>query len=163
MFKEDTDGIDHINIHLFGKTTIGSALSNTSLSAITIDNQNFVSVEGLLFYNIAKKEKSLNLEVLKNLYDTLVQRYTSNYLDLSDISIKDYTNVIRAGLESKVQRNTPIINELIKSKLPLTSYNNSLTPDWFLNTNSEDVIEFYNKIRKDNNDLSKKYWLYIEH
>lgn len=159
MYKEESDGFDHINIHQFGKTEIGRSLSNTGLSVLTTKQGDFTSVEGYIFYNILNCEK----EVLKNLYDTLVQRYASNYLQIENVILSNFNNVIKSGLEQKLKRNSWIEKILLENNLPLVSYDNKETPKWFLNTNTEIVINFYKELSVKKENIQNKIWLYLDH
>lgn len=147
MYKPDNDGIDHINIYSKGKTELGRWLSNFAYSPFThpIDGK-FTSIEGYWYWLLAPQHNP-NRERLRRLVGFPAKELGR------ELGCKDWGNTvefqdkIKHAIVLKLNTHTPMLEEFLRSTLPLAHYYhygskvvNVPQADW--------LVEFLEDLRK---------------
>lgn len=119
-FKISDDGRTHINVYSQGKTSLGRFLSNFAYSPIQTEDGSFLCIEGywywLLCPEVPGKEK------LRTLLGADAKEL-GRMLGATDWDESDsFKNKIKSAIKVKIETRPDMLEELKKSKLPLTHY-----------------------------------------
>lgn len=112
----DGDGVDHINIHVDGKTELGRMLSTFHRSQFTHPWFGpFNSMEGFWFY-IKTKEKPDELRMLSGLKAKKLGK------SLTRQWVENFTDIITAANYFKIEQNPHLKKLFLESTLPFDHY-----------------------------------------
>lgn len=111
-----TDGIDHINVYSNGNTELGRLLSNLAHTPFTHSIYgNFASVEGFWHWI----GTGMQHDILRTLHGINALKKGRTY---DKVYIDNFEEIIKSGIEAKINTYPLLKIGLITNKLPLAHY-----------------------------------------
>lgn len=113
------DGVDHVNIYLKGKTSLGRSLSNLADLSVTLpDAGKFRTLEGYWYWLSWPNDQFRSLDGFscKKLGQQLKKSANKGFTH------SDFKDKIKLAIWLKLEQYPEVLNEFVRSTLPLTHY-----------------------------------------
>lgn len=158
---KNKDGIDHINIHSVGLTSLGRALSHFAHDPFTHPHYGpFYSIEGFWYFARSGFNESVAGKV-RSLSGFRAKKFGR---ELPTVRCEHFKDEIIAANYQKIIQNESLRSAVIESELPFDHYYTFGNSDRHITPNSAEwLLEGFEEIRRAlQNDVVPEVWLRVD-